>query len=75
MGGHSSVNIEFKQDYDLDELRDLLADEGIIVRPTIAQNLYPMAITANERRNLKWSPYARFSQPNSLSTCGGFRST
>ena len=69
MGGHSeSVNIEFKQDYVLDELRDLLAhSEGIIVQDDPAQNLYPMAITANERDEVFVGRLRRdFSQPNSL---------
>ena len=69
MGGHSeSVNIEFKQDYDLDELRDLLAhSEGIIVQDDPAQNLYPMAITANEKDEVFVGRLRRdFSQPNSL---------
>lgn len=69
MGGHSeSVNLEFKQDYDLDELRDLLAhSEGIIVQDDPSQNLYPMAITANEKDEVFVGRIRRdFSQPNSL---------
>ena len=69
MGGHSeSVNIEFKQDYDLNALRELLAhSEGIIVQDDPAQNLYPMAITANEKDEVFVGRLRRdFSQPNSL---------
>ncbi|MBQ6792990.1 MAG: aspartate-semialdehyde dehydrogenase [Butyricimonas sp.] len=69
MGGHSeSVNIEFKQDYDLNELRELLAhSEGIIVKDDPAQNLYPMAITATEKDEVFVGRLRRdFSQPNSL---------
>lgn len=48
MGGHSeSVNIEFEQDFDLNELRQLLADApGIIVQDDPANNVYPMPINA-----------------------------
>ena len=69
MGGHSeSVNIEFKQDYDLNALRELLAhSEGIIVQDNPAQDLYPMAITANEKDEVFVGRIRRdFSQPNSL---------
>ena len=68
MGGHSeSVNIEFKQDYDLNA-RELLAhSEGIIVQDNPAQDLYPMAITANEKDEVFVGRIRRdFSQPNSL---------
>jgi aspartate-semialdehyde dehydrogenase len=48
MGGHSeSVNIEFENDFDLTELRNLLADSpGIIVQDDPANNLYPMPLNA-----------------------------
>ena len=64
MGGHSeSVNIEFKQDYDLNELRELLAhSEGIVVQDDPARDLYPMAITANEKDEV----FVGRIQPNSL---------
>jgi aspartate-semialdehyde dehydrogenase len=68
-GGHSeSINLEFEKDYDLDEVRDLLAQSpGIIVQDDPAQNLYPMAITANERDEVFVGRLRRdFSQPNSL---------
>ena len=69
MGGHSeSVNIEFKQDYDLNALRELLAhSEGLIVQDNPAQDLYPMAITANEKDEVFVGRIrGDFSQPNSL---------
>ena len=68
-GGHSeSVNIEFEQDYDLGELRDLLAHTpGIVVQDDPSQNLYPMAIPANEKDEVFVGRLRRdFSQPNSL---------
>jgi aspartate-semialdehyde dehydrogenase len=51
MGGHSeSVNIEFENDFDLDELRKLLADSpGIIVQDDPSKQLYPMPLTAHEK--------------------------
>ena len=79
MGGHSeSVNIEFKQDYDLNELRELLAhSEGIVVQDDPARNLYPMAITANEKDEVFVGRIRRdFSQPNKCRTnCGIFIQT
>jgi aspartate-semialdehyde dehydrogenase len=48
MGGHSeSVNIEFEKDFDLTELRNLLAESpGIIVQDDPTNNLYPMPLHA-----------------------------
>ncbi|MFA6057070.1 MAG: aspartate-semialdehyde dehydrogenase [Taibaiella sp.] len=48
MGGHSeSVNIEFEKEFDLTELRNLLAESpGIIVQDDPANNLYPMPLNA-----------------------------
>jgi len=48
MGGHSeSVNIEFENEFDLTELRKLLADsKGIIVQDDPANALYPMPLYA-----------------------------
>jgi aspartate-semialdehyde dehydrogenase len=51
MGGHSeSVNIEFENDFDLAEVRDILSKApGIIVQDDIANNIYPMPLTAHEK--------------------------
>ena len=51
MGGHSeSVNIEFENDFDLAEVRDILSNApGIIVQDDIANNIYPMPLTAHEK--------------------------
>jgi len=48
MGGHSeSVNIEFENDYDLDEVKSILSQSpGIIVEDEVAQNKYPMPLNA-----------------------------
>lgn len=51
MGGHSeSVNIEFENDFNLDEVRDLLSRApGVIVQDDIANFIYPMPLTAHEK--------------------------
>jgi len=51
MGGHSeALNVEFKEDFDLDEVRALLsATDGVIVQDDPAQNLYPMPLTAHKK--------------------------
>ena len=44
VGGHSeAVNLEFERDFELDDVRKLLADTpGMIVQDDVANNLYPM---------------------------------
>ncbi|WP_285010676.1 aspartate-semialdehyde dehydrogenase [Pedobacter faecalis] len=51
MGGHSeSVNIEFENDFDLAEVRNILEEsEGIIVVDDIANLKYPMPKDAHEK--------------------------
>jgi aspartate-semialdehyde dehydrogenase len=51
MGGHSeSVNIELEQDFDLQELRQLLnTAPGVIVQDDLANLVYPMPMTAHEK--------------------------
>jgi aspartate-semialdehyde dehydrogenase len=51
MGGHSeSVNVEFENDFDLNEVKQLLASSaGIIVEDDIANFIYPMPMNAHER--------------------------
>ncbi|MCB0662686.1 MAG: aspartate-semialdehyde dehydrogenase [Saprospiraceae bacterium] len=46
MGGHSeSVNVEFEKDFDLNEVRQLLAESpGVVVLDDPSQNLYPMPL-------------------------------
>ena len=47
-GGHSeSVNIEFENDYDLDEVRKILSETpGIIVLDDVKNSIYPMPLHA-----------------------------
>lgn len=51
VGGHSeSVNIEFHNEFDLDEVRQLIAaTPGVILCDDPSKNLYPMPITAEDR--------------------------
>ena len=51
IGGHSeSVNVEFVNDFDLAELKQLLREApGIIVQDDISQNVYPMPLWAHEK--------------------------
>ncbi|NVJ84979.1 MAG: aspartate-semialdehyde dehydrogenase [Algoriphagus sp.] len=51
IGGHSeSVNVEFKEDFDMEEVRKLLSETpGVIVQDDPANLLYPMPITAHKR--------------------------
>jgi aspartate-semialdehyde dehydrogenase len=51
MGGHSeSVNVEFENDFDLDELRALLASApGVIVQDDPSRQIYPMPLWAHEK--------------------------
>lgn len=42
-----SVNVEFYNDFDLNELRDLLKNSpGIIIQDDVSKNIYPLAIDA-----------------------------
>jgi aspartate-semialdehyde dehydrogenase len=69
VGGHSeSVNIEFEKNFDLDELKDLLAhSEGIILQDEPEKNIYPMPRFAHERDEVFVGRIRRdFSNPNSL---------
>jgi aspartate-semialdehyde dehydrogenase len=51
VGGHSeSVNVEFENEFDLNELKDLLASsEGIVVQNDDATQFYPMPLWAHEK--------------------------
>lgn len=50
-GGHSeAVNVQFLNDFDLNEVREILdRTDGIIVQDDLANNLYPMPITAHNK--------------------------
>ena len=50
-GGHSeSVNVQFENDFDVTEVRQILAKTpGIIVQDDLANNIYPMAVNAHNK--------------------------
>lgn len=50
LGGHSeSVNVEFESDFNLDEVRELLAAApGIVLQDDPSKHLYPMALYAHD---------------------------
>lgn len=54
VGGHSeSVNIEFKKDFDVDEIRTILsATKGVLVVDNPEANEYPMPINARNRNDV-----------------------
>lgn len=69
VGGHSeSVNIEFENDFDVDELRTLLSESpGIIVQDDPEKNLYPMPIYAEGKDEVFVGRIRRDgSQPNTV---------
>ena len=51
MGGNSeSINIEFENDFDLNEVKDLLAKSpGVVVQDDVDNFIYPMPLTAHEK--------------------------
>lgn len=69
MGGHSeSVNIEFLNDFDVQEVKDLLAKSpGIIVVDDLANLKYPMPLDAHDKDEVFVGRIRRDeSQPNTL---------
>ncbi len=69
IGGHSeSVNVEFEKDFDLTELKSLLAaTPGIVVQNDDAAQHYPMPIDAHEKDEVFVGRLRRDeSQPNTL---------
>jgi aspartate-semialdehyde dehydrogenase len=69
MGGHSeSVNIEFENDFDLGEVRQLLSQApGVVVQDDVANFIYPMPITAHEKDDTFVGRIRRDeTQPNTL---------
>jgi aspartate-semialdehyde dehydrogenase len=51
IGGHSeSVNIEFEKDFDIQEIKTLLANTpGVVLQDDVENFIYPMAITAHDK--------------------------
>lgn len=69
MGGHSeSVNIEFENDFDLDEVKKILsAAPGVKLEDDISNQVYPMPLTAHEKDDTFVGRLRRDeSQPNTL---------
>ncbi len=69
MGGHSeSVNIEFKEDYDLKDVVEILNNtEGVVVEDDVKNNIYPMPINAHGKDEVFVGRIRRDeTQPNSL---------
>ena len=69
MGGHSeAVNVEFKQDFDLAEVRSLLENaRGVIVQDDPTNFVYPMPITSHKKDEVFVGRLRRDeSQPNTL---------
>ena len=69
VGGHSeAVNVELLRDFDLDDVRRLIAETpGVILYDDPAKNIYPMPILSHHRDEV-WVGRLRRdpSQPNSL---------
>ena len=69
VGGHSeSVNIEFANDFDLDEVRKLLSEtNGVIVQDNLDKNEYPMPKYSHGKDEVFVGRIRRdFSNPNTL---------
>jgi aspartate-semialdehyde dehydrogenase len=69
MGGHSeSVNVEFEKDFELNELREVLAQApGIVVQDDPSQQIYPMPLWAHEKDDVFVGRLRRDeTQPNTL---------
>ncbi|QYQ95952.1 aspartate-semialdehyde dehydrogenase [Riemerella anatipestifer] len=68
-GGHSeSVNIEFENDFDLEEVKQILANtSGVTLQDDLSQNLYPMARYSEGKDDVFVGRLRRdISQPNTL---------
>ena len=69
VGGHSeSVNIEFENDFDLAEVKQIMSEApGVIVQDDPSQQLYPMPLWAHERDEVFVGRIRRDeTQPNTL---------
>ncbi len=69
VGGHSeAVNIEFHNEYDINDIRKILSEApGCIVQDDPSKSVYPMALTAHERDEVFVGRIRRDeSQPKSL---------
>lgn len=69
MGGHSeSVNVEFREDFDINEVRKTLSEtSGVTVQDNIDVNVYPMPLTAHGKDDVFVGRIRRdHSQENTL---------
>lgn len=69
VGGHSeSVNVEFAQDFTLEEVKKLLAEmPGVVVQDDPGNNVYPMPVNAHEKDEVFVGRLRRDeSHPNTL---------
>ena len=69
MGGHSeSVNIEFENDFDLDEVRSILGNTpGVVLQDSPENFIYPMPLTAHDKDETFVGRIRRdHTQPNTL---------
>ncbi|MCG3165709.1 MAG: Aspartate-semialdehyde dehydrogenase [Bacteroidia bacterium] len=69
IGGHSeAVNVEFENDYDLNEVREILTNSfGVIVKDDVKNLQYPMPIDSHNRDEVFVGRLRRDeSQPNTL---------
>ncbi len=69
VGGHSeSVNLEIKNEFELNEIKELLLKtSGVIVQDDIDNNIYPMPINAKDKDEVFVGRIRRdFSNPKSL---------
>ena len=68
-GGHSeAINVEFEEDFDLSEVRELLSEtEGVTLQDNLDVNLYPMPMYAHGKDDVFVGRIRRDgSQPNTL---------
>ncbi len=69
IGGHSeSVNVEFENDYDLEEIKQLLSNApGVVVQDDINNAVYPMPLWAHDKDEVFVGRLRRDeTQPNTL---------
>src|SRR6185437_7034364 len=69
VGGHSeSVNIEFENDFDLQEVKEILSNApGVVLEDDVENFVYPMPLSAHEKDETFVGRLRRDeSQPNTL---------
>jgi aspartate-semialdehyde dehydrogenase len=69
VGGHSeSVNIEFENDFDLNEVKEILSNApGVVLEDDVQNFIYPMPLSAHEKDDTFVGRIRRDeSQPNTL---------